>query len=54
MGNNSSDPRTQGKIGTKETKYQKAVRQMDKTWSNLSDAEKYSLAIYRAIECQKA
>ena len=27
---------------------------MDKTWSNLSDAEKYSLAVYRAIECQKA
>ena len=54
MGNNSSDPRTQGETSTKETKYQKAVRQMDKTWSNLSDAEKYSFVVYRAIECQKA
>lgn len=54
MGNNSSDPRTQRETSTKETKYQKAVRQMDQTRSNLSDAEKYSLAVYRAIECQKA
>ena len=30
------------------------MRQMDKTWSNLSDAEKYSFVVYRAIECQKA